>query len=209
LHISVSVLGVVDLDKVVKRSGAKTNDIVCVSGDLGAAYAGLQLLNREKAVFESNPSIQPDLTEYEYVVGRQLRPQARKELISFLGEKQVVPTAMIDISDGLAADMGHLCRASGVGAILYQDKLPIDYQTIKASELFEIPATTYALYGGEDYELLFTLAQADFLRCQGSNLFTPIGYITDQYSTPQLILSDGSMSELQPLGYNHFGGSGA
>jgi thiamine-monophosphate kinase len=204
LHIGVTVLGKVSADKITYRTGAKPFQILCVTGDLGAAYAGLQLLEREKAVFLSNPSIQPDLSEYAYIVERQLRPPSRKEVIDFFERAQLVPTAMIDISDGLVSEIYHLCKASNVGVTFYQDKIPIDYQTLKAAELFELPVTTYALYGGEDYELLFTIAQPDYDKISGFKGITPIGYIEESPLVVRMIQSDGSVVDIQPMGWEHF-----
>jgi thiamine-monophosphate kinase len=204
LHIGVTVLGKVSADKITYRSGAKPFQILCVTGDLGAAYAGLQLLEREKAVFLSNPSIQPDLAEFAYVVERQLYPPSRKEVIDYFERANIVPTAMIDISDGLVSEIYHLCKASNVGVVFYQDKIPIDYQTIKAAELFEIPVTTYALYGGEDYELLFTIAQPDYDKISGFKGITPIGYIDEAPLAVRMIQSDGSLVDIQPRGWEHF-----
>ena len=205
LGINVTILGKVEKNKVVYRSGAREYDILCVTGDVGAAYAGLQLLEREKKVFLENPTLQPDFSSYEYVVERQLRPHVRKDFIDFLDRTGIIPTAMIDVSDGIASEVHHICRQSNVGAVIYQDKLPIDYQTVQAGELFDVPALNFALFGGEDYELLFTVKQSDFERVIESRLVRPIGHITNATQGVHLVLSNGSVTELKPLGFDHFG----
>lgn len=204
LFISITVFGEQAPDKITYRSGAQVNDIICVSGDLGAACAGLRVLEREKAVFLSNPEIQPDLARFEYVAERQLRPRARKDVIDALETAGIVPTAMLDVSDGLAADLKHLCAASEVGALIFQNKIPIDFQTLRVAEDFLATSLEYALYGGEDYELLFTIAQKDFEKIQTLDEFiTPIGFI--RKDLVQIEFADGSVADLEPIGWNHFG----
>jgi len=204
LYISITVLGMVAKNQVVYRSGAQNYDLIIVSGDLGGAYAGLQILEREKQVFLSNPEIQPDLSDYDYVIERQLRPRAKRDVVQLFRELSIQPSAMIDISDGLSNELNHIAKSSQKGMIIYQDKLPIDYQTGKVAEEFSIPATTFALHGGEDYELLFTLNQKDFDKIQGLSGFIPIGHVTDSFVGSQMVQSDHSVLELQPFGWNHF-----
>ena len=163
LVISISILGRVKKDKVVYRSGAKASDIICVTGDLGGAYMGLQVLEREKQVFLTNPEMQPDLEKYEYVVSRQLKPEARMDIIHDLADQNIIPTSMIDVSDGLASELLHLSSQSNVGIRLFEEKIPIHTETYDTAALeFKVDPITCALNGGEDYELLFTIKQADF-----------------------------------------------
>jgi thiamine-monophosphate kinase len=162
LTISLSVTGFQDKDKIVYRDGAKEGDLVCVSGDLGAAYMGLQILEREKAVFKENPKVQPDLSNNDYILERQLKPEARKDIIRELEKRAVLPTSMLDISDGLVSELFHISNQSKVGATIYSDKLPIDPQTANRADEFQMAPETAALNGGEDYELLFTIKQADY-----------------------------------------------
>ncbi|MDP6908747.1 MAG: thiamine-phosphate kinase, partial [Flavobacteriales bacterium] len=157
LTISVTAIGEVDEDNIVYRNGAKETDLICVSGDLGAAYLGLQLLEREKKIFEDNPEIQPDLTGHDYVLERQLKPEARADIIDILELEKVKPSAMLDVSDGLSSDLMHICTQSDVGCRVYVDKIPVDHTAVNAAEELNIDPTTCALNGGEDYELLFTV----------------------------------------------------
>ena len=180
LIISVTAIGEVDKDNVVLRSGAKPNDLLVVTGDLGGAYMGLQILEREKEVFKVNPNNQPDISMYTYIVERQLKPEARKYIIELLKELKVKPTSMIDISDGLSSDVIHLCKQSKVGVDVYENKIPLDPQVISTCEEFNIDSTTIALNGGEDYELLMTVSQEDFPKIKGNPNLTVIGYITDE-----------------------------
>ncbi len=203
--ISVSALGVVNADEVVYRSGAKPNDLLVVSGDLGASYLGLQVLEREKQVFLVNPNSQPDLTEYAYLIERQLKPEARQDIIKLLKDLDVKPTAMIDISDGLSSEILHLCKQSKVGCKLYEDKIPIDPQAIITCEEFNLNSTTVALSGGEDYELLFTVAQNDFDKIKGNPHLTVIGYMTDVSEGVNLITRANQQIELTAQGWNSFG----
>lgn len=161
LTISVTCIGEADKDKVVTRSGAKENDLVCVTGDLGGAYMGLQLLEREKKVLVGNEGLKPDLDGYDYILQRQLKPEARKDIIELLAQKDILPTSMIDVSDGLSSELIHLCKKSDVGCRIYEDRIPIDYQTAKMAEEFNLNLVTAALNGGEDYELLFTIPLED------------------------------------------------
>ena len=180
LIISVTAIGVVKPSNVVKRSGAKENDLLVVSGDLGAAYLGLQVLEREKQVFQVNPNNQPDLTPYTYLVERQLKPEARIDVIGLLNDLGIQPTSMIYVSDGLSSETIHLTKASKLGAVIYEEHIPLDPQVISTCEEFNMDSTTIALNGGEDYELLFTLAQNDYPALKGNPNFTVIGHMTHE-----------------------------
>lgn len=204
LMISVTAIGVVDKTKVVYRSGAKPNDLIVVTGDLGAAYMGLQVLEREKEVFQANPDIQPDLDGFDYVIERQLKPEARKDVIGFLKELDVVPTAMIDVSDGLASEIMHLCKASNTGAMIYNAKLPIDSTTSTSAIDFNLDPVTCVLNGGEDYELLFTVDQQDYDKIKGNPNMTVIGYMTTSDQGTYLVDSNDSLVELKAQGWSHF-----
>ncbi|GAB5564868.1 MAG: thiamine-phosphate kinase [Winogradskyella sp.] len=179
LIISITALGEVDEDDEVLRSGAKPNDLVVVSGDIGGAYMGLQILEREKEVFKVNPNNQPDLSMYTYIVERQLKPEARKDIVELLKKLEVKPTSMIDISDGLSSEVMHLCKQSNVGVDIYENKIPLDPQVISTCEEFNIDSTTVALNGGEDYELLMTISQEDYDKIKGNPNLTVIGYVTE------------------------------
>lgn len=204
LMLSLTVLGRAKKNEVVYRSGAKENDLLVVSGDLGAAYMGLQLLEREKEVYEANPKIQPDLDGHDYLLERQLKPEARKDIIELLKKMEVQPTAMIDISDGLASEIMHLCKASKCGCTIYEEKIPIDGKTASTAIDFEIDPITCVLNGGEDYELLFTVAQADFEKILGNPYLSIIGHMTDLNSGIQMSDKSGRLIELQAQGWNHF-----
>ncbi len=180
LIISVTAIGEVEKGEEVLRSGAKPNDLLVVSGDIGGAYMGLQILEREKEVFKVNPNNQPDLDMYTYIVERQLKPEARKDIVELLKELDVKPTSMIDISDGLSSEVIHLCKQSKVGVDVYEDKIPLDPQVISTCEEFNIDSTTIALNGGEDYELLMTISQEDFPKIKGNPNLTVIGYMTEE-----------------------------
>jgi thiamine-monophosphate kinase len=178
LLISVSVFGKVNKEKITYRNTAKPNDLLCVTGDLGGAYLGLQLLEREKQVFLANPDMQPELEGKDYVIQRQLRPEARMDVVYELAEAGVVPTSMIDVSDGLASDLLHICAQSGVGAVVFEERLPIDDQTYLAASELNIGPVTAAMNGGEDYELLFTVSQASYDLIKNNPKISFIGYIT-------------------------------
>ena len=180
LCLSITAIGEVAKDKIVYRSGAKEHDLIVVSGDLGSAYLGLQLLNREKQVFESNPQMQPDLQNKDYVLQRQLKPEARKDVVDLFESKGIVPSSMIDISDGLSSELLHLCTNSKVGCAVYEEKLPLDFMAISTAEEFNISAATCALNGGEDYELLFTISQTHYDAIKDDPDLTIIGHITDE-----------------------------
>ena len=202
LLISITAIGEANAEDVVYRNTAKPNDLLVVTGDLGAAYLGLQVLEREKQVFEVNPNSQPDLTNYSYLVERQLKPEARKDIVKLLQDLEVKPTAMIDISDGLSSEILHICEQSKVGCNLYEEKIPLDPQVIATCEEFDLNSTTIALSGGEDYELLFTISQEDFPKIKGNPHLTVIGHITDENSGANLVTRAGQQIELTAQGWN-------
>ncbi|NME72700.1 thiamine-phosphate kinase [Flammeovirga aprica] len=204
LCISVTAVGRVKKDKIAYRSGAKKGDILCVSGDLGGAYMGLQVLLREKKVFEANPEMQPNLEDYQYIAGRQLRPEARTDIIHEFNELGIVPTSMIDISDGLASEVLHICKDSKVGAVVYEDKLPVDHQTFDVCHEFKIPSKTPALNGGEDYELLFTIKQEDFPKVEKHASIFFIGYIDEAENGARLVTEGQQTLPLTAQGWKHF-----
>ncbi len=206
LMISVTAVGRATTNEITYRTGAKEHDLLVVTGDLGGAYMGLQVLEREKEVFKASPSIQPDLDGHDYIIERQLKPEARKDIIGFLKKLEVVPTSMIDISDGLASEILHLCKASNVGCHVYDEKIPIDAQTSIAAIDFNLDPHTCALNGGEDYELLFTVAQSDFEKIKGNPNMTIIGHITDATDGIYYVDKNGSAIELAAQGWNHFKG---
>ena len=204
LIISVTAIGQVKTGNEVYRSGAKPNDLLVVSGDLGGAYLGLQVLEREKEVFKVNPNNQPDLDAYTYIIERQLKPEARKDIIKLLADLEVKPTAMIDISDGLSSEILHLCKASKVGCDLYENKIPLDPQVISTCEEFNMDSTTIALSGGEDYELLMTISQDDFPKIKANPHLTVIGYITEEASGAHLVTRGDQKIQLTAQGWNSF-----
>ena len=204
LMISISVLGSASKKKIVKRKGAKENDLLVVSGDLGGAYTGLQILEREKAVFKVNPNTQPDLSKYTYCIERQLKPEARKDVIELLEELEIIPTSMIDISDGLSSEILHLSKASEVGFHLFEEKIPIDPEVSMTNEEFKLNSTTSALNGGEDYELLFTIDQKDFEKIKNHPFLSVIGHACDQKNGCQLITGLGHQIELSAQGWQSF-----
>ena len=200
--ISITAIGEAKKEDVVYRSGAKSGDLLVVSGDLGAAYLGLQVLEREKQVFQVNPNAQPELENYSYLVERQLKPEARKDIVKILSELNVKPTSMIDISDGLSSEILHLCKQSKVGCNLYEDKIPLDQQVISTCEEFNISSTTVALSGGEDYELLFTIDQSDFPKIKGNPNLSVIGHMTEETEGANLITRANQKIELIAQGWN-------
>jgi len=204
LVISVTAIGHVDKDNEVYRSGAKPNDLLVVTGDLGAAYLGLQVLEREKEVFKVNPQNQPDLDQYTYLIERQLKPEARKDIVKLLQDLKVKPTSMIDISDGLSSEILHLCKNSDVACDLYETKIPLDPQVIAACEEFNIDSTTIALNGGEDYELLMTISQEDYPKIKANPNLTVIGYITEKNAGAHLVTRAEQKIELQAQGWKSF-----
>jgi thiamine-monophosphate kinase len=202
--LSITAMGQAKEDELTYRSGAKPNDLLVVSGDLGGAYMGLQVLEREKEVFKVNPNSQPDLEPYSYIVERQLKPEARKDIPELLKKLEVKPTAMIDISDGLSSEILHLCKSSNVGCNLFEDKIPLDPTVISSCEEFKIDSTLVALSGGEDYELLFTIDQNDFEKIKGNPNLTVIGHMTDSSSGANMIARGGAQIPLTAQGWNSF-----
>lgn len=203
LTISVTALGEAEKDKVVKRSGAKANDLLCVSGDLGGAYMGLQLLERENEVFKVNQNMQPKLEGYDYILERQLKPEPRADVVSAFKKLGIQPTSMIDISDGLSSEIMHLCKNSELGCNLFEDKIPMDSQTKKMAEELGINPLVAALNGGEDYELLFTLALDDYEKIKNDPDFTIIGHMTEAKEGINLVTAAGSAIPLEAQGWNH------
>jgi thiamine-monophosphate kinase len=205
LVLSVTAIGSQKPEKVVSRAGAKVGDLVCVSGDLGAAYMGLQLLEREKKVFQVNPDMQPELPEEQaYLIQRQLKAEARTDIIHELAEKGVLPSSMIDISDGLASELFHICRQSHCGVHVFEDKLPIENLTRLAASDFGLSPLTCAMNGGEDYELLFTVAQSDYEKVNQMEDVSIIGVIREESQGKSLILKSGQVVEIQAQGWTHF-----
>lgn len=202
LIISVTAIGEVVSEDIVYRNGAKPNDLLIVTGDLGGAYMGLQVLEREKQVFKVNPNNQPDLDAYSYIIERQLKPEARKDIVKLLKDLNVKPTSMIDISDGLSSEIIHLCKQSHVGVELYENKIPLDPQVISTCEEFKIDSTTIALNGGEDYELLMTISQKDYTKIKANPNFTVIGYITENEKGMHLITRGDTLIPLIAKGWN-------
>ena len=206
LTISVTAIGEVEPAKTTYRNQAQVNDLICVSGDLGAAYMGLQLLEREKRVFEGNGNIQPELSGYDYLLERQLKPEARGDVVAFLNQIGVVPTSMIDISDGLSSEMLHICKQSKKGCRIYEDKIPIDPVTIKMAEEIGFNPIVAALNGGEDYELLFTISLADYEKFTTDTdlkIYT-IGHITEESKGACLVTNSDQEVELSAQGWNQF-----
>lgn len=202
LLISITALGRAHPDKVVYRKGARVNDLLVVSGDLGGAYMGLQVLEREKEVFKAAPGVQPDLEGNDYILERQLKPEARTDVIQFFEKAGIVPTSMIDISDGLASEVLHLCKNSGVGCNVYEDKIPIDPITYQRARDFNLDPTTCTMNGGEDYELLFTVAQSDWDKIKDDPNLTVIGHITDRESGAQLISRSQTQHPIKAQGWD-------
>lgn len=202
--VSITALGIAEENEIVYRSGTKPNDLLVVTGDLGGAYLGLQVLEREKEVFKVNPNNQPDLEPYSYVVERQLKPEARRDIVEILEKLEVRPTAMIDISDGLSSEILHLCEQSGVGCNLFEDKIPLDPTVISAAEEFKMDSTMIALSGGEDYELLMTIDQADFPKIKGNPNLTVIGHIATKEEGAHLITRAETKIPLSAQGWNSF-----
>ncbi len=204
LLISITAIGTLNKDEVIYRDGAKPNDLLVVSGDLGGAYMGLQILEREKEVYKVNPNNQPDLDNYTYIIERQLKPEARKDIIKLLKDLEVKPTSMIDISDGLSSEILHLCTQSNVGCDLYENKIPLDPQVISTCEEFNIDSTTIALNGGEDYELLMTISQEDFPKIKANPNLTVIGFITEKSAGKHLVTRAETKIALQAQGWKNF-----
>ncbi len=204
LVISVTAIGEAQKEQITYRTGAKVNDILCVTGDLGSALIGLQILEREKQVYLANPDMKPELGNYTVVTGRQLRPDARMDIIHEMRELGVVPTSMIDISDGLASEIFHICKGSGVGATIYEDTLPIDKQTFDTAVELNLDPITCVLNGGEDYELLFTIDQKDFAKLEKHSDIHFIGHITKAEEGKYLVTKSGTAVQLKAQGWKHF-----
>jgi thiamine-monophosphate kinase len=202
--ISVTAIGTAKKEDIVYRNGAKATDLIVVSGDLGGAYLGLQVLEREKQVFQVNPENQPDLDNYTYLIERQLKPEARKDIYELLKDIEVKPTSMIDISDGLSSEIMHICTQSKVGCKIYEDKLPLDPQVISTSEEFKMDSTMIALSGGEDYELLFTVPIAEFDKIKANPNFSIIGHIVEENQGINLVTRANQEIELKAQGWNSF-----
>ncbi|MBN8673685.1 MAG: thiamine-phosphate kinase [Chitinophagales bacterium] len=201
--ISVTAIGEVAPDKFVKRSTAQKGDLLCVSGDLGAAYVGLLFLEREKKIYMESPGVQPDLEGESFVIGKLLKPEARKDIIEFLASSEIVPTAMMDISDGLSSEVLHICKQSNLGCVLYEDKIPVNEQMKQAAFKFEIDPTACALSGGEDYELVFTIPQSEYDKLVLNEEISVVGYMTEPEQGAHIITKGGSKHALTAQGWNH------
>lgn len=202
--ISVTALGEVVPEKIVKRSTAQKGDLICCSGDLGGSYIGLLFLEREKKIYLEHPEIQPDLENESYVIGRLLKPKARKDIHQFLEDNDILPTSMMDISDGLSSELLHICEKSGVGCMIHEDKLPISEDSRNAAYKFEIDPTACALSGGEDYELLFTIKQADYDKLTLNEQISVIGYVTDAEEGAKIKTKGGNLHNITAQGWNAF-----
>jgi thiamine-monophosphate kinase len=202
LTLSITAIGIAKKEEIVYRSGAQSNDLICVSGDLGAAYIGLQLLEREKAIFAKDPALQPDLEGNDYIIGRQLKPEARGDIIKLLKENGIQPTSMIDISDGLSSEILHICKNSEKGCRIYQEKIPIDTATAMMAEEFGIEPLICALHGGEDYELLFTVPLKDFEKVRSMKEVHIIGKMMDKEDQALMITKEGSTVQLRAQGWD-------
>jgi thiamine-monophosphate kinase len=202
--ISVTAIGEVKPDKYVKRSTARNGDLLCCSGDLGAAYVGLLFLEREKKIYLESPKVQPDLEGESYVIGRLLKPEARRDIVEFLEQQEILPGAMIDISDGLSSDLLHICQQSRLGCVLYEEKIPIAEEMRRAAFKFEIDPTACALSGGEDYELLFTISQSDYQKLVLNEQISVIGYMTEESEGSRIITKGGSTHPITAQGWNAF-----
>lgn len=206
LVISVTAIGEVAPGNFVKRSTARPGDLLCVSGDLGAAYVGLLFLEREKKIFLESPGVQPDLEGESYVIGRLLKPEARKDIIAFFAENKILPTSMMDISDGLSSEILHICKESNCGCVLYEDKIPVSEEMRNAAFKFEIDPTACALSGGEDYELLFTVAQSDYEKLVLNEQISVVGYITAAEEGAHILTRGGNKHAITAQGWNHLRG---
>jgi thiamine-monophosphate kinase len=200
--ISITAIGEVAPDKYVKRDGAKVNDLICVSGDLGGAFLGLTILEREKKIFEQTGA-QPDLENQAYIVGRMLKPEARKDVVEYFAEHNITPTSMMDISDGLSSELLHICKQSNVGCVIYEDKLPLNEDSKAFAYKLELDPTACALSGGEDYELLFTVNQTDYEKISANNGLSIIGYVTEADAGKNIITRGGNKYDLVAQGWNH------
>lgn len=201
--ISVTAIGEVATDKFVKRSTAQKGDLLCVSGSLGAAYVGLLFLEREKKIYMESPGVQPDLENESYVIGKLLKPEARKDIVEFFSTQEIIPTAMIDVSDGLSSEILHLCKDSNLGCVLYEEKIPVAEEMKKAAYKFEIDPTACALSGGEDYELLFTIPQTEYDKLVLNEEISVIGYMTEVELGTHIITKGGGKHAITAQGWNH------
>jgi thiamine-monophosphate kinase len=204
MMLSITAVGQADRDKITYRSGGSVNDILCVSGDLGAAYCGLLVLEREKQEFRANPDMQPRMDDYTYVLERQLKPEPRRDVVELFRQTGVVPTSMIDVSDGLASETLHLCKSSGLGAILFEEKIPVDRRMAQTAHEFGIDPTTAALSGGEDYELLFTVKPSDYEKIKDLPGISPVGYMTEAEQGAHLVTTSGQQVALRAQGWDSF-----
>jgi thiamine-monophosphate kinase len=204
--ISVTALGEITPEKIVKRSGARPGDLICVSGDLGAAFLGLTLLEREKKIYLENPGVQPDLENEQYIVGRLLKPEARKDIVEFFDKEDILPSSMMDVSDGLSSELLHICKQSNVGCMIYEDKLPVNEQARQYAYKLQLDPTACALSGGEDYELLFTLSQKVYDAIVLNEHISVIGYVTDIEEGAHIRTKGGNTHKLIAQGWNAFKG---
>ena len=202
--ISVTAIGEVAPDKFVRRSTAQKGDLICCTGDLGGAYLGLAFLEREKKIFLESPQVKPDLEGEKYVIGRLLKPEARKDIIEFLGDAEILPTAMMDVSDGLSSEILHICKQSNLGAVIYEEKIPIAEDTRNAAFKFELDPTACALSGGEDYELLFTMSQKDYEKLLLNEQISVIGYMEEPEKGKKIITKGGNTFDITAQGWNAF-----
>jgi thiamine-monophosphate kinase len=202
--ISVTAIGEVTPDNYVKRNTAKKGDLICVSGDLGGAYIGLLFLEREKKIYLENPNIQPDLESESYVIGRLLKPEARKDIIEYFEKEKIVPHSMMDISDGLSSEILHICNQSELGCVIYEERLPIAEEMKNAAYKFQIDPTACALSGGEDYELLFTIGQNDYDKIKLNEDISVIGYMTEREQGANIITKGESTYPITAQGWNAF-----
>ena len=201
--ISVTAIGEFTPDKFVKRSTAQKGDLLCVSGDLGAAYVGLLFLEREKKIYLESPGVQPDLEGEAYVIGKLLKPEARKDIVEFFAASEIIPTSMMDVSDGLSSEILHICKQSNLGCVLYEEKIPVADEMKKAAFKFEIDPTACALSGGEDYELLFTIPQSEYDKLVLNEQISVIGYMTEAEAGSNIITKGGSKYPITSQGWNH------
>jgi thiamine-monophosphate kinase len=204
MFLSITVIGSVAKDKVVYRSGAKSKELICCSGDLGAAFMGLQLLEREKQVFMAHPGVSPDLENQKYLLGRELKAEARVDIIEILAKHNIIPTSMIDVSDGLSSEIHHLCKNSNCGATLFEEKIPIHSDTYEMAVKMNIDPITTTMNGGEDYELLFTISQADYDKIKEENDISVIGYITEDIGIVNLITKGNNSVKIEAKGWKAF-----
>lgn len=202
--ISITALGEITPEKIVKRSGAKQGDLICVSGDFGAAFLGLTLLEREKKIYVEHPEIQPDLENEKYIVGRILKPEARKDIIDFFDMEAVLPTSMMDVSDGLSSEILHICKQSNAGCLIYEDKIPINDEAKQYAYKLQLDPTACALSGGEDYELVFTIDQSDHEKIVLNEQISVIGYITNIEEGANIVTKGGNTHKLTAQGWNAF-----